>query len=214
MINNKLKYIKEANKIIIDTLQKIEKYIIPGVTTEKINNICHNNIIKYKAIPACLNYKGFPKSICVSINDTVCHGIPSKNIIIKPNDIINIDIGVIKNGYYGDSSKMFLVPPIMNISKKLCYITQQSLYKAIKILKSGIKINMIGKTIENYVKKNSSFYIVKNYCGHGIGNKFHKYPNILHYNNNNNNILKEGMIITIEPIINIGTELTYITNDN
>lgn len=205
---------KEINHIIADILQMLNYYIKEGISTEDINNICHNYIIKYKGIPACLNYNGFPKSICTSINDVACHGIPSPNCILKKGDIINIDIGIYKNGLYGDSSKMYLIEPVNKNAKNLCYIAQQSLYKAIKILKDNIPINLIGYTIENYIKTKSNYSIVKNYCGHGIGNKFHKLPNILHYKNNNNQLLKNGMIITIEPIINMGSNITYIDKDN
>ncbi|MDE5285530.1 MAG: type I methionyl aminopeptidase, partial [Buchnera aphidicola] len=168
-------------------------------------DICHEYITyQQKSIPACLGYHGFPKSICISINDVVCHGIPSERTILKEGDIVNIDITVIKNGYHGDTSKMFYVGEIGILAKRLCEVTQESLYKALKIIKPGIKIYKIGEIIQNYAE-NQNFSVVKEYCGHGIGRNFHELPHILHYKNKNNNMLLEkGMIFTVEPMINAG----------
>ncbi|CAL4320547.1 Methionine aminopeptidase [Buchnera aphidicola (Thelaxes suberi)] len=205
-----------SGKLAANVLDMIEKYLQPLISTEEINNICYNYIINtQKAIPACLGYKGFPKSICISINDVVCHGIPNKTEIIKNGDIVNIDVAIIKDGYYGDTSRMFLIGNVDYMSKKLCNVTQNSLYQSLRIIQSGISLSEIGKSIQKYVEKNN-FSIVKEYCGHGIGKSFHEEPHILHYDNkyNKNIILQEGMIFTIEPIINAGSAEVYCTNDH
>ncbi|WP_343189591.1 type I methionyl aminopeptidase [Buchnera aphidicola] len=208
-----IKNIRLAGKIAAKTLEMIENYIKPNINTETINNICHNYIIKKKAIPACLGYKGFPKSICTSINEVVCHGIPNKKDILKKGDIINIDITVIKNGYHGDVSKMFILGEKNHLGKKLCKAAQKSLYLSLKKIKPGVKINIIGETIQNYINK-KNFSIVKNYCGHGIGKNFHEEPQILHYKNKKKMILKKGMVFTIEPMINIGSCEVETMEDN
>ncbi|WMC18952.1 MAG: type I methionyl aminopeptidase [Enterobacteriaceae bacterium PSpicST2] len=210
-----IKKIRIASNLAAKVLEMIEKYIKPGITTEELDNICNFYIVKkQKAIPACLKYKGFPKSICISINDTVCHGIPKKEKI-KNGDIINIDVTILKNGFYSDTSKMFLVGKQNNLNKLLCNITQQSLYLSIYKIKPGIKLNIIGNTIEKFIKFKKKFSIVKKYCGHGIGINFHELPQILHFKNNNINniILKKGMIFTIEPIINLGKNKVFTLKD-
>lgn len=215
LIKNKIdiQNMKIAGKITADTLQMITKYIQPNISTNEINNICHQYIIKKKAIPACLGYQGFPKSICISKNEIVCHGIPNKNIFLKNGDIVNIDIAVIKNGYYSDASKMYFVGKISEKNKTLCKITQKSLYLALSHIKPGIFLKEIGAIIQNYVEK-KNFFIVKEYCGHGIGKNFHELPQVLHYKNFENNIiLQEGMTFTIEPMVNIGTSQTKISKD-
>ncbi len=214
-INNKLeiKQISKVGDIVAKTLIMIEKYIKEGITTNELNTICHNYIVKkLNAIPSPLNYKGFPKSICISINDQVCHGIPS-NRKLKKNDILNIDITINKNGFFADSSKMFIVNNTKNEIKKLLKVSQQSLYEAIKIIKPNININKIGKTIENYIKK-YNYTTVKEFCGHGIGKKFHEEPQILHYKNNYNNIiLKNGKIFTIDTMINMGKSHIFLSKN-
>ncbi|CAL4320247.1 type I methionyl aminopeptidase [Buchnera aphidicola] len=210
-----IKKMKEVCKLTADVLDFIKKYISPGISTEEINKICHNYIVnKKKSIPACLGYQGYPKSICVSLNNVVCHGIPNKKIILKNGDILNIDISLIKNNYFGDSSKMFMVGKCSHIAKKLCKVTLESLYSSIKIIKPGINLNKIGKTIEKIAKKNN-FSVVQEYCGHGIGKNFHEEPYVLHYNEKKQNIiLQKGMIFTIEPMINAGKRNIFCDKDN
>ncbi|CAL4320036.1 type I methionyl aminopeptidase [Buchnera aphidicola] len=212
---------KDIKKMILvgqltaEVLKMIKHYIKPNVSTNYLNNICHNYIVKkQKAIPAALGYNGFPKSVCISVNDEVCHGIPSDLKILKEGDIINIDVSIIKNKYYGDSSKMFSVGKISKKSKKICKVAKKSLYKAIQILKPGLNINYIGKTIQKYVEK-KKFSIVREYCGHGIGKNFHMPPYILHYfdKKEKNLLLKKGMIFTIEPMINQGKQYVYQEDD-
>ncbi|CAL4321252.1 Methionine aminopeptidase [Buchnera aphidicola (Neophyllaphis podocarpi)] len=208
-----IKKMRIAGKCAAVIIDKIEKYIEPGITTERINNICNKLIMEQKAKSACLGYKGFPKSICTSVNEVVCHGIPSNKQVLKIGDIINIDITVIKNGYHGDTSKMFVVGEYNKLGKKLCEKTKKSLYEAIKIIKPGIRLNKIGKSIQNYIA-NTKFSIVKEYCGHGIGKFFHEYPQVLHYETHDNGlILKPGMTFTIEPMINSGKPQTKCIED-
>ncbi|WMY97597.1 MAG: type I methionyl aminopeptidase [Arsenophonus sp.] len=203
-----------SGKLAAEVLEMIEPYIKIGISTEEINDICHQYIInEQKAIPACLNYHGFPKSICTSVNDVVCHGIPNKKVILKNKDIINIDVTIIKNGFYGDTSKMFIVGEKTNKTKKICKIAQKSLYLALKIIKPGIKLNAIGETIQKFVE-NHKYSVVREYCGHGIGKKFHEEPQILHYQSNDNQlILKKGMTFTIEPMINAGHHNVFLMKD-
>ncbi|WMY94783.1 MAG: type I methionyl aminopeptidase [Arsenophonus sp.] len=195
-----------AGHLAADVLKMIKPYIKPGISTGELDRICHLYIVeKQNAIPGCLNYNGFPKSICTSINDVICHGIPNDKKILKETDIINIDVTVIKNGFYGDTSKMFFVGKPTIQSKRLCKITQESLYLALKIIKPGIHLRKIGKTIEKFIQKHH-FSVVREYCGHGIGQRFHEEPQILHYDADDGGILlKKGMTFTIEPMINIGS---------
>lgn len=209
-----IKKMRISGKLAAEVLNMIEKYIKPNISTEDINNICHDYIIyKQKAISACLGYHGFPKSICISINDVVCHGIPNKNQLLKEGDIVNIDVTVIKNNYYGDTSKMFLVGKTSILAKRLCKVAQESLYYSLKLVQPGIPLYKIGETIQNHVESNN-FSVVREYCGHGIGRNFHEEPHILHYKDKNNNILlEEGMIFTIEPMINAGNSQVKCMKD-
>ena len=215
-----------AGKLAAQLLVMIEKYVKPGVTTNELNEICHNYIIdKQHAIPAPLNYqpsgykKPFPKSICTSVNDEICHGIPSDRILIT-GDIVNVDVTIIKDGYHGDTSKTFFVGNPSKSEKdqqalRLIKIAQECLYSAIKPLKSGIKSNIIGQKIQEIAQK-AGFSVVREYCGHGIGQAFHEEPHVLHYKNYNplnDFILKEGMIFTIEPMINFGSRETKLAAD-
>ncbi len=209
-----------AGTLAAEVLEMIEPYIQPGITTGELNDICHGYIVnKQQAIPAPLNYFGgnkypFPKSICTSVNHEVCHGIPG-NRILHRGDIVNIDITVIKDDYHGDSSKMFFIGEPSILAKRLVNITQECLYLAIKALKPGINSNIIGKTIQEHAE-NAGFSVVREYCGHGIGRKFHEAPQVLHYysdNPVNNFILQEGMIFTIEPMINAGTRNVKVKPD-
>jgi|UniRef100_A0A2S2QB94 methionyl aminopeptidase len=211
-IKNKydIKKMREVCKLTAEVLDFIKKYISPGISTGEIDKICHNYIVnKKKSIPACLGYQGYPKSTCISLNNVVCHGIPDEKIILKDGDIVNIDVALIKNNYFGDASKMFTVGKCSKIAKKLCKVTLKALYSTIKIIKPGIKIEKIGKNIEKIAKKND-FSVVREYCGHGIGKKFHEEPYVLHYNKKGQNIfLKEGMVFTIEPMINAGKRYVF-----
>jgi methionyl aminopeptidase len=209
-----------AGKLAAQVLEMIEPFVQPGITTEELNKICHDYIVDVqKAIPAPLNYRGFPKSICTSINEVVCHGIPSASQKLKNADIINLDITVIKDGYHGDTSKMFFVGKPSNNEQdrkalKLSRITQECLYRGIAQALPGNTLNDIARAIEEHAH-NNKFSIVHEYCGHGIGDEFHEDPQVLHYVNPENNIeIKPGMIFTIEPMINAGNRHIKLKKDN
>ncbi|BFI91139.1 type I methionyl aminopeptidase [Enterobacterales bacterium endosymbiont of Anomoneura mori] len=210
-----IKKIRIACSLASKVLENIKKYIKPGITTENLDKICNIYIIKkLNSIPACLGYNGFPKSVCISVNDVVCHGIPKNNQKLKTGDIVNIDVTILKNGFFGDTSKMFIVGKTNNSNKLLCNIAKKSLYLSIYKIKPGIKLNIIGNTIEKFIKSKKIYSIVKDYCGHGIGKKFHELPQILHFKTKKNNlILKKGMIFTIEPMINLGKKEVIISKD-
>ena len=203
-----------AGKLASEVLEMIGQYVKPGVSTEELDQICHDYIVKEQnAIPAPLNYKGFPKSICTSVNHQVCHGIPSDDKILKESDIINIDVTVIKEGFHGDTSKMYHVGKPSILAERLCKVTQECMYQAISIVKPGLHIGDIGAVIQKHAYDNN-FSVVKDYCGHGIGKNFHESPQILHYGIKNTGIrLEEGMTFTIEPMINSGKYKTKLLND-
>ncbi len=193
-----------AGRLAAEVLEMIEPHVQPGVSTNELNQICHDYIVNVQGgIPAPLNYHGFPKSICTSVNHVVCHGIPNDKPL-KDGDIVNIDITVIKDGYYGDTSKMFYVGQVADHAKRLCEITQECLYKGIALVKPGARLGDIGAVIQQYAEKNH-YSVVREYCGHGIGSEFHEDPQVLHYGKaGTGEILLEGMTFTIEPMINAG----------
>ncbi len=193
-----------AGRLAAEVLEMIAPHVTPGITTNVLNNICHHYIIEtQRAIPAPLNYHGFPKSICTSVNHVVCHGIPNDKPL-KKGDIVNIDITVIKDGYHGDTSAMFAVGEISPFAKRLIDVTQACLYLAIRMIKPGIHFGDIGAAIQTYAERNR-FSVVREYCGHGIGKEFHEDPHVLHYGKpGTGEMMQSGMIFTIEPMINAG----------
>ncbi|MFP3019176.1 MAG: type I methionyl aminopeptidase [Arsenophonus sp.] len=197
-----------------EVLEIIEPYIKPGVSTGELDYVCYSHIVKkQQAIPACLNYHSFPKSICTSVNDVICHGIPSNEKILKEGDIINIDVAVIKNGFHGDTSKMFIVGKPTIQGDRLCKVTQGSLYLALKMVKPGIRLRTIGKAIQQFVEQHH-FSVVREYCGHGIGKVFHEKPQVLHYDADDSGIiLQKGMTFTIEPMVNVNDHRIRIMKD-
>ncbi len=202
-----------AGKLASEVLEMIEPHIAPGVTTEELDTLCHDFIVNVQgAIPAPLNYRGFPKSICTSTNYTVCHGIPS-NKRLKPGDIINIDITVIKDGYHGDTSKMFFVGEVSPPAKRLVKITQEAMYLGIKQIKQGATLGDIGHAIQTHAETNR-YSVVREFCGHGIGKNFHEDPQVLHYGKaGEGETLEAGMIITVEPMLNQGKRHVKILAD-
>ena len=212
--NEKFEKMRVAGKLAADVLDMIEPYVVPGVTTDELNTRCHDFITKnQQAIPAPLNYRGFPKSICTSINHVVCHGIPSRTKL-KNGDIINIDVTVIKDGYHGDTSKMFMVGKKHNYADKLVKITQECLYLAINLVRPGARLGDIGAAIQQHAEKNN-YSVVREYCVHGIGKKVHEDPQVLHYGTPNTGVeLEEGMTFTIEPMINLGQRHVQLLNDD
>ena len=205
---------KVAGKLAAQTLEMIEQHVQPGVSTGELDRICHDYIVnEIDCIPAPLNYNGFPKSICTSINQVVCHGIPDDNRVLKNGDIINIDVTVIKDGYHGDTSKMFFVGKTSVLAKRLCKIPKECMMKAINLVKPGLHLGDIGAIIQEIAHDNK-FSVVRDYCGHGIGKEFHESPQILHYGTKNTGMkLLEGMTFTIEPMINAGNHNTKVLND-
>ncbi|WP_339867947.1 type I methionyl aminopeptidase [Pseudohongiella nitratireducens] len=201
-----------AGQLAATVLEMIGEYVKPGVSTGELDRICHDYIVNVQhAIPAPLNYNGFPKSICTSVNHVVCHGIPSESKILKNGDIVNIDVTVIKDGYHGDTSKMFFVGDVAPHAKRLCRITQECMYRGIEIVKPGVTLGDIGHVIQEHAERNN-YSVVREYCGHGIGKIFHEEPQILHYGKPGQGlVIEEGMTFTIEPMINLGTRHTKLS---
>ncbi len=195
---------RTAGKLASEVLKMVSPHVKPGISTLELDQICHEYIVNHQqAIPAPLNYRGFPKSICTSINHQVCHGIPGERTL-KNGDILNIDITVIKDSYHGDTSKMFLIGKPSVRAKRLVDLTYEALKIGIHQVKPGIKLGDIGYAIQSFVEKNHCS-IVREYCGHGIGRMFHEEPQVLHYGNPNTGMeLQTGMTFTIEPMVNAG----------
>jgi methionyl aminopeptidase len=204
---------RQAGKIAAEVLDYIANFVEPGITTEHLDKLCYDFMMEKKVIPAPLNYKGYPKSICTSINHVVCHGIPSDRKLAD-GDIMNIDVTVIADGYYGDSSRMYCVGKNVSIkAKRLVQVTYDCMMMGIEQIKPGMQLNLIGKVIQEYAEKNG-YSVVRDFCGHGIGKVFHADPNVVHYYDPNLKvILEEGMFFTVEPMINAGGYQTKILQD-
>jgi len=201
---------RAAGRLAAEILDFIAPHVVPGITTNALDKLCHDKIIENNAIPAPLNYKGFPKSICTSINHVVCHGIPSEKIL-QNGDIVNIDVTVIVDGWYGDTSRMYFVGEPSVKAKRLTQVTYDCMMLGIDQVKPGAKIGDIGNAIQTYAEKNG-FSVVRDYCGHGIGRIFHADPSILHYGKKNTGLtLEEGMFFTVEPMINAGGYETILS---
>ncbi len=201
-----------AGAIAAGALQEVAKIIKPGIQTDQIDKICYEYINDHGAFSAPLYYRGFPKSCCTSTNHVVCHGIPSAKIL-KDGDIINVDVTALKNGWHGDTSRTFEVGEVSVKAKKLVKTTYDAMMKAIKIIKSDIHLGDIGNTIQTHVEA-EGLSVVQDFCGHGIGESFHKEPNVLHYGEKGSGEkIKAGMIFTIEPMINLGNYETKTLND-
>ncbi|MDD7568701.1 MAG: type I methionyl aminopeptidase [[Actinobacillus] rossii] len=206
--------IRIACKLASDVLVMIEEHIKEGITTGELDRICHEYIEQVQGgRPANVGYHGFKHATCISLNEVVCHGIPSFDKKLKNGDILNLDVTVIKDGYYGDNSKMYVVGDINIRDKRLCEVTQECLYRGIEAVKPGVRLNSIGKAIQEYAEK-AGFSVVREYCGHGIGDVYHAEPQVLHYYADDGGvILREGMVFTIEPMINAGKRETRLMGD-
>ncbi|WP_394147494.1 type I methionyl aminopeptidase [Shewanella atlantica] len=208
---------RAAGKLAADVLEMVAPFVKAGVTTDELNDICAKYTQEQGATSAPLDYHGFPKSICTSINEVICHGIPSSRAL-KDGDIINIDITVIKDGYHGDTSKMFLIGDVSAKDMRLCRVAQESLYASIRKVRPGMKLGEIGTTVEKFIKSKKTglekYSIVKDYCGHGIGAGFHEEPQVMHYKNNDKTVLRPGMCFTIEPMINAGRHTCILDKDD
>jgi methionyl aminopeptidase len=209
-----------AGRLAGEVLDMIGPYVQPGVSTEELDRICHNYIVnEQKAIPAPLGYGGgggrmpFPKSICTSVNHVVCHGIPSDKKILKKGDIVNIDVTVIKDGWHGDTSKSFIVGEASPLAKRLVEVTRECMVRAIRMVKPGVRLGDLGHEIQKLAEA-ERFSVVREYCGHGIGQIFHEEPQVLHYGKPGTGLeLRAGMVFTIEPMINAGKAATKLLPD-
>ncbi len=201
---HEIKKMRNSGKLAAQLLNYIEPFVKEGVSTQYLNDCCETFTRKHGAKSAPLNYNGFPKSICTSINDVVCHGIPSEKEILKDGDIVNIDVTVILDGFHGDTSRTFLIGNVRTDVENLVKRTEKAMYLGINAVKPGGYFSDIGRVIENYIS-GFGYSIVKKYGGHGIGKRFHEEPFVAHYFTPENKIkLKKGMIFTIEPMINMG----------
>ncbi|HBL85802.1 MAG TPA: type I methionyl aminopeptidase, partial [Alcanivorax sp.] len=172
---------REAGRLAAEVLEMIGEHVQPGVTTEELDRICHDHIVnKQNAVPACLGYRGFPKSICTSVNNVICHGIPNEKKVLKKGDILNIDVTVIKDGWHGDTSKMYYVGEPSVLAQRLVDTTRECMLAGIKMVRPGVRLGDIGHTIQK-LAESERFSVVREYCGHGIGKVFHEDPQILHY---------------------------------
>jgi len=203
-----------AGRLASEVLDMIAEHVKPGVTTDELNTICHDYIVnEQQAIPAPLNYHGFPKSICTSINHVICHGIPNDKRL-KKGDIINIDITVIKDEYHGDTSRMFYVGDASAIAKRVCETAKECMLIGIEMVKPGVQLGDIGHAIQKHAE-DKKYSVVREYCGHGIGKVFHEEPQVLHYGRPKTGVtLQEGMTFTIEPMINVGRKETRLLADD
>ena len=205
------KGLRVAGKLAAETLDYITDYIAEGVTTLYLNDLCDDFINKNGGISACTGYHGYPKSVCISLNHVVCHGIPSADKKLKNGDILNIDVTVIVDGYYGDTSRMYWVGEPSIKAKRLCDTTYECMMRGIEQVKPGAHLGDIGQTIQEYAE-DQGYSVVREYCGHGTGKVFHDEPQVLHYGKAGTGVeLKEGMVFTIEPMINAGDYRTVLS---
>jgi len=210
---DEIEKMRVAGKLAAEVLEMIEPYVVAGVTTNELDRLCHDYIVnEQQAIPAPLNYRGFPKSICTSINNQICHGIPSDKKL-KNGDIVNIDITVIKDGYHGDTSKMFCVGKVAPHAQRLVDVTREAMFLGIEQVKPGITLGDIGHAIQTHAEKNR-YSVVREFCGHGIGKNFHEDPHVMHFGNPGEGmVIEAGMIFTIEPMLNIGKRHMKVLKD-
>ena len=202
----------KAGRLAAKVLEYIRPFVQEGITTDELNTLCHHFILDHGAVPAPLHYRGFPKSICTSVNQVVCHGIPGPKRL-KKGDILNIDVTVIVDGWHGDTSTMFAIPPVAIQHQKLMDVTQQALDRAIALVRPGCFLGDIGHAIQSFVEP-KGYSVVRDFCGHGIGRVFHDAPEVLHYGRKGTGLcLQEGHFFTIEPMINMGTAEVRILKD-
>ncbi len=202
-----------AGRLAAEVLEMIESHVQPGVSTEELDRLCHDHIVnRQQAVPAPLNYRGFPKSICTSLNHQVCHGIPGERRL-KNGDMVNIDITVIKEGFHGDTSKIFFVGEPSVIARRLAAVSYECMCLGIRMVKPGARLGDIGHAIQRHAEAHN-YSVVREYCGHGIGREFHEDPQVLHYGRPGTGVVLEpGMTFTIEPMINAGKRHTKVLKD-
>ena len=203
---------RRAGQLAAECLDFITPHVQPGVTTQRLDRLCHDFIVDHGAIPSPLNYRGFPKSICTSVNHVVCHGIPGDKVLAD-GDVLNIDVTVTLNGWFGDSSRMFPVGKIGVKARKLIDVTFEAMWRGINAVRPGATLGDIGHAIQSYAEAHR-YGVVRDFCGHGLGQVFHDAPNVMHYGNpGEGDVLREGMFFTIEPMINTGTYEVKILED-
>ena len=203
---------RAAGRLAAETLDMIAEHVAPGVTTGRLDELCHDFIVARGAVPAPLNYRGFPKSICTSINHVVCHGIPGDRPL-KDGDIVNIDVTPILDGWHGDSSRMYCAGPPSTKARNLIEVTYEALLRGVRAVRPGATLGDIGHAIQSYVEANR-FSVVRDFCGHGIGRRFHEAPNVLHFGRaGDGQVLKPGMFFTIEPMVNAGRPEVKVLDD-
>jgi methionyl aminopeptidase len=209
-----IEQMRVAGRLAAEVLEVVKPHVKPGVTTEELDDICREHIVKVQqAIPANVGYKGFPKTICTSVNHVICHGIPSHSKILKDGDIVNIDVTVIKDGWHGDTSRMYYVGKPDVRAQRLCTVTFEAMMLGIEQVRPGATLGDIGAAIQRHVEGNG-FSVVREYCGHGIGTVYHEDPQVLHYGQRGAGLqLKEGMTFTIEPMVNAGKPQTRLLPD-
>lgn len=213
---DEIEKMRVAGQLAAEVLHLIEPHVQPGISTGELNDIMHKHMTEVQGtIPATLNYHGFPASSCISINQVVCHGIPDHKKKLKKGDIVNIDVTVIKDGYHGDTSRMFEVGDVKPFAHRLCEVAHQCMWLGIEQVKPDATLFDVAKAIETHAQMNN-FTVVQEYCGHGIGSDFHEEPQVLHYATPELKeiILKEGMTFTIEPMINLGKRDIKLLGDN
>jgi methionyl aminopeptidase len=204
---------RRAGKLAAETLDFITPHVQPGINTEQLDKLCHDFILGHQAVPAPLGYRGYPKSICTSINHVVCHGIPSEKAVLKNGDIVNIDVTVILDGWYGDTSRMFFAGDVSVKARRLCDVTYEAMMRGIAAARPGGHVGDIGHAIQTYVEAHK-YSVVRDFCGHGLGRIFHDAPNILHYGRPGTGPeLRTGMFFTVEPMVNAGKWTVKVLSD-
>jgi len=205
---------RRAGALAAEVLEMIAPHVRAGVSTEEIDEICHRHIVDVqKAIPANVGYRGFPKTVCTSVNNVICHGIPSPAKVLKDGDIINIDVTVIHDGWHGDTSRMFVVGEGSVLARRLVEVTREAMYRGIRVVRPGATLGDVGHAIQSFVEA-QRFSVVREYCGHGIGRVYHEDPQVLHYGQPGTGLrLEAGMTFTIEPMVNAGSRHTRLLPD-
>lgn len=209
-----IEIMRKSCQLAAKTLNHIESHLKIGMTTEDVNQICHDFIVKHDAYPAPLNYHGFPKSVCTSLNHVICHGIPSAKDKLKNGDLLNVDVTTKLNSFHGDTNRTFYIGDVSEEHKKLTQVTYQCMMEGIKLCRPGARLGDVGAVIQQ-IAEDSGYSVVREYCGHGIGREFHEEPQVLHYGKKGTGVeLKAGMTFTIEPMINLGSRHCKLLKDD
>jgi methionyl aminopeptidase len=205
---------RAAGRLAADVLDMIGEYVKPGVSTDELDRLCNEHIVNtQRAIPANVGYRGFPKTICTSVNNVICHGIPSATKVLKDGDIVNIDVTVIKDGWHGDTSRMYVAGKPSVMAKRLIDVTREAMWRGIRVVRPGATLGDVGHAIQSFAE-GQRFSVVREYCGHGIGEIYHEDPQVLHYGTPGTGLVfRPGMTFTIEPMINEGTRHTRLLPD-